>query len=74
MSVQEYVITHYYHSGFSVSCEKTILIFDYWTGEDGELAENLRLTPEKLSRFEEIFVFISHDHIDHMEGDRGGGG
>ena len=67
MSVQEYVITHYYHSGFSVSCEKTILIFDYWTGEDGELAENLRLTPEKLSRFEEIFVFISHDHIDHMD-------
>ena len=62
-----YIITHYYHSGFSVSCDNTILIFDYWLGENGELAEHLRLTPEKLARFEHICVFISHDHIDHMD-------
>ena len=65
--MNDYTITHYYHSGFSVSCENTILIFDYWEGEDGELAERLRITPEKLSRFEHIYVFISHDHIDHMD-------
>ncbi len=65
--MQDYMITHYYHSGFSVSCEKTILIFDYWRGENGELEESLQLTPERLARFERIYVFISHDHIDHMD-------
>jgi L-ascorbate metabolism protein UlaG (beta-lactamase superfamily) len=65
--VLEYLVTHYYHSGFSVACGDTILIFDYWLGENGELAEHLRLTPEKLSRFSRICVFISHDHADHLD-------
>ena len=63
----DFIVTHYYHSGFSVSCENTILIFDYWLGEKGELSEDLRLTPEYLSRFDHIYVFISHDHTDHMD-------
>ena len=62
-----YTVTHYYHSGFSVSCEDTILIFDYWRGEEGELKEKLQLTPEKLSRYDQIYVFISHDHEDHLD-------
>ena len=62
-----YLVTHYYHSGFSVACEDTILIFDYWEGENGDLAEHLRLTPEILSGFRHIYVFISHDHVDHMD-------
>ena len=62
-----FLVTHYYHSGFSVSCEDTILIFDYWLGEDEELAERYRLTPGKLGRYRQIFVFISHDHPDHMD-------
>ena len=33
-----YLVTHYYHSGFSVACEDTMLIFDYWLGEGEELA------------------------------------
>ena len=65
--VLDFLVTHYYHSGFSVACESTILIFDYWLGEEGELTENLQLTPERLSRYKHIYVFISHDHIDHMD-------
>ena len=67
IGVLDYTVTHYYHSGFSVSCDHTILVFDYWLGEEGELEKRLQLTPEKLSRFEHIFVFISHDHVDHMD-------
>ena len=62
-----YIVTHFYHSGFSVSCEDTILIFDYWLGEEGELTEELQLTPERLGAYRHIYVFISHDHIDHMD-------
>ena len=62
-----YLVTHYYHSGFSVACGDTILIFDYWLGEDGELAERYRLTPERLSRYKAVYVFISHDHPDHLD-------
>ena len=65
--MRSYIVTHYYHSGFSVACEDTILIFDYWLGEEGELDEKLQLTPEKLAAYKEIVVFISHDHIDHMD-------
>ena len=62
-----FLVTHYYHSGFSVACEETILIFDYWLGEDEELAERYRLTPEILARYKQVFVFISHDHPDHLD-------
>ena len=61
------MITHYYHSGFSVACEKQLLVFDYWRGEDGELEERLQITPEKIQKYTDVVVFISHDHIDHMD-------
>ena len=63
----KYLVTHYYHSGFSVACDDSILIFDYWLGEDEELAERYRLTPEKLAKYREIYVFVSHDHPDHLD-------
>ena len=62
-----YLVTHYYHSGFSVACDDSILIFDYWLGEGEELAEKYRLTPEILGRYRQIYVFISHDHPDHLD-------
>ena len=62
-----YLVTHYYHSGFSVACEDAILIFDYWRGEEGELAEALQLKPEFLRSFSHIFVFVSHSHPDHLD-------
>ena len=63
----KYLVTHYYHSGFSVACEDALLVFDYWLGEEGELPEEVRLTPEKLGEYKEIYVFISHDHPDHLD-------
>ena len=63
----QYMITHYYHSGFSVACDQKLLVFDYWRGEDGELEERLQITPEKIQKYTDVVVFISHDHIDHMD-------
>ncbi len=64
---QKFLITHYYHSGFSVANGDTLLVFDYWRGEEGELDGSLELTEEKLKRFAHVVVFISHEHIDHMD-------
>ena len=48
---QNVLITHYYHSGFSVAGEHTLLVFDYWRGERGELTPDKQLTPETLAKF-----------------------
>ena len=62
-----YDITHYYHSGFSVAGGDTLLVFDYWRGEEGELTEDLQLTPARIRSFAHVIVFISHEHIDHFD-------
>ena len=60
-------ITYYHHSGFSCALGKTLLVFDYWTGENGELPEDKRITPEFLSQYQQVYVFISHEHPDHYD-------
>lgn len=60
-------ITYYHHSGFSAALNDTLLIFDYWTGEHGELPFTKRITPEFLQQYKEIVVFVSHEHPDHMD-------
>ena len=64
---QTLLITHYYHSGFSVASRRTLAVFDYWRGEHGELTPELQLNSEKLKKYENVFVFISHEHIDHLD-------
>ena len=64
---QNLLITHYYHSGFSVASQRTLLVFDYWRGEKGELTPEKQLTPAVLKKYEHVYVFISHEHIDHMD-------
>ncbi len=64
---QSYDITHYYHSGFSVANGDTLLVFDYWRGENGELTEDLQLTPGRIRSWPHVVVFISHEHIDHLD-------
>ena len=64
---QSFVITHYYHSGFSVAGDDTLVVFDYWRGEENELTPEHQLTPEKISRFRKVVVLISHEHPDHMD-------
>ena len=60
-------ITYYTHSGFSVASGNVLLVFDYWTGEKGELPQDKRIAPETLARFSKIYVFISHEHPDHFD-------
>lgn len=60
-------ITHYYHSGFSVSEGQILLVFDYWRGEKGELTPDLELSPDEPEKYQQVFVFISHEHMDHMD-------
>lgn len=64
---QEFIVTYYHHSGFSVAVDKMLLVFDYWRGEHGELPEDKRITPAFLAQFEKIYVFISHEHPDHLD-------
>lgn len=60
-------IIYYYNSGFSVQVGSTLLIFDYWEGEGRCLSKSARITPAFLKAFEQIFVFISHAHPDHLD-------
>lgn len=64
---QQINVTYYHHSGFSAAMDDVLLVFDYWQGEHGELPASRRITPEFLSRFKEIYVFISHEHGDHLD-------
>ena len=64
---KQWIITHYYHSGFSVACEDVLVIFDYWRGEEGELTPELQIRPGDLKAYRSVFVFISHEHIDHLD-------
>ena len=64
---QDLLVTYYLHSGFSCALGKVLLIFDYWLGEHGELSEQRRITDRTLSRYDEIYVFVSHAHPDHYD-------
>lgn len=60
-------VTYYHHSGFSVAMDDVLLVFDYWTGEHGELPEDKRITVNFLKQFRQVYVFISHEHPDHLD-------
>ena len=60
-------VTHYYHSGFSVALEDLLFVFDYWRGENDELPPERRLTVEKLRAYRQVYVMISHEHVDHLD-------
>lgn len=60
-------ITYYHHSGFSVASGNVLLVFDYWTGKARKLPEDRQIRPEYLARFNEVYVFVSHEHEDHFD-------
>ena len=64
---QQIRITHFYHSGFSVEADDLLFVFDYWRGEHQELHDQLQLRPEELTRYRAVYVFISHEHMDHLD-------
>ena len=61
-------VTYYHHSGFSVASGDILLVFDYWRGKTNRIPEAIQITPETLARFNEVYVFISHEHEDHYDG------
>ena len=61
-------VTYYHHSGFSVASGDVLLVFDYWRGKANPFPEALGITPEVLARYNEVYVFISHEHEDHYDG------
>lgn len=60
-------VTYYHHSGFSVASGDVLLVFDYWRGKARKFPEALGVTPEILARYNEVYVFISHEHEDHYD-------
>ena len=61
-------VTYYHHSGFSVASGDVLLVFDYWRGKANKFPEALGVTPEILARYNEVYVFITHEHEDHYDG------
>ena len=60
-------VTYHYNSGFSIQVGSTLLVFDYWEGEGRRLSEVGRLNQGILKAYEQVFVFISHAHPDHLD-------
>ncbi|MGN1020294.1 MAG: MBL fold metallo-hydrolase [Aristaeellaceae bacterium] len=60
-------LTYYHHSGFSAAVGDVLLVFDYWLGERRELPADKRINEDTLRRYREVYVFISHEHPDHMD-------
>ena len=44
-----------------------IFVFDYWRGEKNELTGNKQILPDQLKKYRAVYVFISHEHMDHMD-------
>lgn len=64
---KQLIVTYYHHSGFSVASGDILLVFDYWLGEHHELPQDKQITPETLKKYSKTYVFISHEHPDHMD-------
>ena len=60
-------VTYYHHSGFSVASGNVLLVFDYWTGKAKKLPVDRQIRPDFLARFNEVYVFVSHEHEDHFD-------
>ena len=60
-------IIYHHHSGFSIQLGKILLVFDYWRGENESLPLSAQLLPSFLNRFDHVYVFISHSHVDHYD-------
>lgn len=60
-------VTFFHHSGFSVAVEGTLLVFDYWRGEDDALPPQAHLREEDLQGYDRVIFFVSHEHPDHFD-------
>ena len=60
-------VTYFHHSGFSVAVDSTLLVFDYWRGDNNEVREEDALTQNDFKDFEQVLFFVSHEHPDHFD-------
>lgn len=60
-------VTFLHHSGLVVTVGKTMLVFDYWRGENEALSPDMQLKNADFSGYSQILVFVSHDHEDHFD-------
>lgn len=61
------MVTFFHHAGFMAAVEDTLMIFDYWRGENGEINQENQLTEQDLEGFRHIIVFVSNDDPDHFD-------
>ncbi len=60
-------VTYFHHSGFSVAVGDTLMVFDYWRGENGEIKDTAALSESDFKGFEQVLFFVSHEHPDHFD-------
>ena len=67
MAERQVTVTYFHHSGFSVGCGDTLLIFDYWRGERNEISGRLALNEDDFKGYRQVLFFVSHEHPDHYD-------
>lgn len=60
-------VTYFHHSGFMVAVDSTLLIFDYWRGENNELSADTALCEADIKGYKQVLFFVTHEHPDHFD-------
>ena len=60
-------VTYFHHSGFSVGCGSTLMVFDYWRGERNEVSGGQALSEADFMGYDQVLFFVSHEHPDHYD-------
>lgn len=61
------LVSYFYQSAFTVSMQKTLLIFSYRQTELPQVAESQRLSDKDFSGFNNILVFVPSASADHHD-------
>ena len=67
MAERQATVTYFHHSGFTVGCADTLMVFDYWRGERNEISGSLALSENDFKGYKQVLFFISHEHPDHYD-------
>ena len=67
MAERQATVTYFHHSGFTVGCADTLMVFDYWRGERNEINGSLALSENDFKGYKQVLFFISHEHPDHYD-------
>jgi L-ascorbate metabolism protein UlaG (beta-lactamase superfamily) len=65
----EAIVWYLGHSGWAIRTQNHFLIFDYWDWDplpSGASLANGRIVPEEIQN-QNVFVFVSHEHLDHYD-------